>query len=254
MDALPLSYHGERGQVTRPQACAIDYDIDFLERDARDRIHVLEELLDLKRRYHISSRRMLEVGCGLGQNLRLFRHDNSVIGLDGLPAAMARLGGDGISAIQAQLDDGLCVRDSSVDWVLCLDVLEHLRHPEVLVSEIARVLRKDGKAFIGVPNHFDWLGRIRLLFGHGLDVHAYFPGSDDWNNPHLRFFTRSGFLRLLNTYGLRIVEDRSYRVSTLPYTRLLRRLGLTRLVDVIVGLRPTLIAAGFWVIVARDTR
>jgi hypothetical protein len=84
MDAPPLSCDGERGQVARPQSCAVDYDIDLLERDARDRLHVLEELLELKRRYHISGRRILEVGCGLGQNLRLFRHDNSVIGLDGL--------------------------------------------------------------------------------------------------------------------------------------------------------------------------
>jgi SAM-dependent methyltransferase len=232
----------------------IAYNLRLLERDERVRTHVIEELAELRRQYRISGVRVLEVGCGLGQNLQVFADDNHVVGLDGLFEATLRLRQRGLRSVQCQLEDGLCVRAHSVDWVLCLDVLEHLREPQALMCEIKRVLRAGGKAIIGVPNHFDWLGRLKLMFGHGLDVHRYFPDSDDWNNPHLRFFTPGGLRRLMEGCGLRIAEDRSYRISSLPRVRLLRRLGLRRLVEAVGWSSPALFASGFWLVVERDHR
>jgi len=41
--------------------------------------------------------------------------------------------------------------DSSVDNVVCLEVIEHLRDPASALSEIRRVLKPDGRAWISIP-------------------------------------------------------------------------------------------------------
>lgn len=43
--------------------------------------------------------------------------------------------------------------DSSVDLVVCHTVLEHVRDPKKVLSEIARVLRPGGEAHIELPNY-----------------------------------------------------------------------------------------------------
>jgi SAM-dependent methyltransferase len=45
----------------------------------------------------------------------------------------------------------LPLQDASIDTVLLLEVLEHLRHPREALSEIARVLRPGGRLLVTVP-------------------------------------------------------------------------------------------------------
>jgi SAM-dependent methyltransferase len=54
------------------------------------------------------------------------------------------------------LGENLPFDDLSFDTVLLTDVLEHSAEPKLLMSEIARVLRYDGKLIMGVP-FFYWL-------------------------------------------------------------------------------------------------
>jgi len=53
---------------------------------------------------------------------------------------------DGIADVQS-----LPVRDASVDWVLCLEVLQYVASPEAAATEIARVLRPGGAAVLSAP-------------------------------------------------------------------------------------------------------
>lgn len=45
----------------------------------------------------------------------------------------------------------LPILDVSIDGVVCLEVLEHVRNPREMVSEIARVLRPGGRVWISMP-------------------------------------------------------------------------------------------------------
>lgn len=81
-------------------------------------------------------------------------------------------------------------RDGSVDVVVAISVLEHLRVPAVALAEVARVLRPGG-TFIGSvaliePFHMDsylhhtHLGTVTALAQAGFDIEVVAP-TDDWS-------------------------------------------------------------------------
>ena len=45
----------------------------------------------------------------------------------------------------------LPVRDESIDWVVCLEMLQYVASPDAAVCEIARVLRPGGATVVSVP-------------------------------------------------------------------------------------------------------
>lgn len=45
----------------------------------------------------------------------------------------------------------LPVRSTSIDLILCIAVLEHLKEPALAVNEIERILRKGGEVYIEIP-------------------------------------------------------------------------------------------------------
>ena len=225
------------------KAPAINYAVSLLERGERQ--HILAELAAIKQQYAIRGQRVLELGCGLGANLALFADDNDVMGVDGLPDAVERVTRRGIRAVVADLEAQLPDLGRH-DWILCLDVLEHLVHPLRLVHAAHRIAAPGGKLVVNVPNHFDLKGRLRLLAGSGMDVHRFFPAAHDWDNPHVRFFTYRGIRELLDAGGFRVIDDRSASHSS--FAALERFPALRRRA---VTFAPSLLAAGFFIIAQR---
>lgn len=234
------------------EGTAINYSVERLKKDEGERIHIVNELNRIKQEYRICNCTVLEVGCGIGSNLRVFNRDNSTIGIEGLGAAVTEARSRGLPVSAGNLEVPLGVETGRVDWVLCLDVLEHLVNPWGLLTEIRRVLRDKGRAIINVPNHFTLSGRIRLLFGHDLDVCGYFPERHEWENPHVRFFTYRGIRDMAHAAGFRISEDRSEHFPAFPKLASLRRLGLGWAVPHLARMRPSLFAAGFFLIIQKN--
>jgi SAM-dependent methyltransferase len=91
--------------------------------------------------------RVLDLGCGVGDSVDAFRaRDPQVewVGIDvpGSPEARERTRTDA----RFETFDGIALpfEDGSFDLVFCKQVLEHVRHPEPLLSEVARVLAPGG--------------------------------------------------------------------------------------------------------------
>lgn len=61
----------------------------------------------------------------------------------------------------------LPVRDSTIDTVLCLDIIEHIDNDSKVIAEISRVLRKNGRFILTTPKengvYFPLLGKKRTL-------------------------------------------------------------------------------------------
>jgi SAM-dependent methyltransferase len=93
--------------------------------------------------------RVLDAGAGNAPYAELFDHCHYVRADWGnSPHAQASE-----SDIIASLD-ALPVNSASFDAVLCTEVLEHLRHPDAVLAELARVLVPGGRLCLTVP--FVW--------------------------------------------------------------------------------------------------
>jgi glycosyltransferase involved in cell wall biosynthesis/2-polyprenyl-3-methyl-5-hydroxy-6-metoxy-1,4-benzoquinol methylase len=85
------------------------------------------------------------------------------------------------------------------DAVVCGDVLEHLRRPDLTLQRLVERARPGALVLVCVPNIAMWLWRLKLLFGS----FDYAPrGTMDVT--HLRFFTRKTSLNLVARAGLEV--------------------------------------------------
>ncbi|MFA4889369.1 MAG: class I SAM-dependent methyltransferase [Candidatus Omnitrophota bacterium] len=72
--------------------------------------------------------------------------------------------------------------DNSFDYVLLMEVVEHLRNPYMVIPEINRVIKKGGFLILSTPNILNLESRFRFLFE---GAYEYFrePPLDQVNNP-----------------------------------------------------------------------
>jgi SAM-dependent methyltransferase len=93
--------------------------------------------------------RILDAGAGNAPYAELFGHCDYVTADWGNSPHEHAAGSDIVASL-----DALPVSDASFDAVLCTEVLEHVRHPESVLAELARVLVPGGRLCLTVP--FVW--------------------------------------------------------------------------------------------------
>lgn len=150
---------------------------------------------------HGEGRRVLDVGCAVGYlSERLAERGFSVTSVDWPntphPPTVEFAGAD--------LDDGLPPLNGRFDYIICADVLEHLRAPLELLKECHGRLVPGGALIGSLPNSAHFYFRWNLLMGR-------FPQHERglFDSTHLHFYTWSGWVELLRRAGLRIETVRS---------------------------------------------
>ena len=161
------------------------------------------------------ARRVLDLGCSsgaLGAAVKA-RQGAEVVGVEFDPsyaeAAGERLDGCVTADVEELFADDPEGELGRFDCIVAADVLEHLRDPWATLRSAVRLLDQGGSVVVSLPNIRFWetfwqLGR-----------HATFPRRDSgiFDATHLRFFTYSDALKLLEQAGLRVVEvSPQYRV------------------------------------------
>lgn len=146
---------------------------------------------------------VLEIGCATGQiSRRLTENGCEVVGVEL----------DEESAIIAQkyckkviVSDVCKIRASDYlhyfDFILFMDVLEHLEDPWDVLKKMKVYLKDDGLVVISVPNIANWGIRWNLLLGN----FEYGPRGI-LDRTHLRFFNEKSAKRLLDDAGFDIVK------------------------------------------------
>lgn len=86
------------------------------------------------------------------------------------------------------------------DWVIMSEVLEHTVDPWSVLSEVYRVLKKEGKVLITIPNVRN-LGVIKELL---VDGNWKYLDSGILDQGHLRFFTRRSIIEMLKQQGFEV--------------------------------------------------
>jgi SAM-dependent methyltransferase len=126
-------------------------------------------------------RRVLDLGCRSGAFTRHFLDGNEVVGLDVDRIALEKAAELGIEPVVANVEEPLPFDDASFDAVVAGELFEHLRFPEGVVGEVARVLRPGGVLVGSVPNAFRVQSRLRFLRGRPPEddpthLHMFSPG------------------------------------------------------------------------------
>ncbi len=188
--------------------------------------------------------RILDLGCSgglLSDRIRALGH--TVIGVDILELPTVRDRVDRF--IQSDLDRGLPPEvdaEGPFDVVLAADVLEHVRAPELVLAQSRDVLTPRGVLVASVPNFGHWYARGRTALGlFDYDQRGIFDSG------HVRFFTRSGFMRRLRAAGFSVVRDEATCVPRdVLASNKSAMVQAVRTVDrLAVSLRPTLFGYQF---------
>lgn len=161
------------------------------------------------------NQRILDVGCGDGLFSELINKGNTKVGVDFIPESES-IKKNLNEYYQNDLNEGLPAEiktKEKFDYILMLDILEHLYNYENLIDESKPLLKPDGKMIISLPNIANIFIRLNLLIGR-------FPYSDKGilDRTHLRFFTFGSIKKLLKAHNLEIVKK---KVTPIPIIEVL---------------------------------
>ena len=121
---------------------------------------------------------LLDLGCWDGANTLEYgkkAHARSLFGIEIEKNKAGIASKRGIKVKLSNLNDRFPFKDGSMDAVVANHVIEHLTQTELFISEIYRVLKKNGYAVIATPNLASW---------H--NVFALAMGMQPFSGPHVR--------------------------------------------------------------------
>jgi SAM-dependent methyltransferase len=144
-------------------------------------------------------RRILDAGCGTGNNLTHLATRGKAVGIDVSEEALRFCRTRGVAVARAGLPD-LPFPDACFDWVTSFDVLYHrwVTDDRAAAQELARVIRPGGLLLVRVP-------ALRALWGaHDEAVHSRHR------------YTRGEVVALLEGAGLEVVRASYANTLLLP--------------------------------------
>jgi SAM-dependent methyltransferase len=176
-----------------------------------------------------SVKRVLDIGCGAGDNARLLSATGGSV--DGITIS------DAEAATARHVCNNVFVHDlecglptnlgGPYDAVICSHVLEHLRWPDRLLREVHELLLPSkGVLLVALPNVLFYKNRWRLMTGH-----FDYEESGLMDASHFRWFTYASSRRLLEGAGFEVLCHSGDGSMPLPLVRKVLPSSLVRAVD-----------------------
>lgn len=176
---------------------------DEIEAYRFEKLHYLPRLVDFN---GYPGKKILDVGCGVGNDLSRFcKGGSEVFGIDIAPHSIELAN---LNFFQRGLKGEFLVMngeqmtfpDDSFDVVYCHTVLHFTPRPEKMIAEIRRVLKPGGTAILMTVNRRSWLNILHKVMNVKID---------HLDSPVFFKYTAREFGQMLTGFGdLRIVPER----------------------------------------------
>lgn len=163
---------------------------------------IIQLIQDLK------PKKILDIGCGNGLLLNELRkfHKAYYYGVDVYSNSKAFY-----KYKKGDITKKVPFRDNQFDCVILGEVIEHVPNPDFVLTEINRILKKNGYLIISTPNLVSWANRILVLFGiqpfftetssyRKLGRYFSFLGQNTEAQGHLKIFTNKSLDEILEMY------------------------------------------------------
>ncbi len=148
--------------------------------------------------------RVLDVGCGDGELLRLLESR----GVDGRGIELSREGvnecvSKGLAVVQGDADTDLeAYPDDAFDYVILSQTLQATRQPRVVLEHMLRIGRH---GIVSFPNFGHWRIRLQILFG------GHMPRTDNlpyawYETPNIHFCSIKDFRELCHATGAKMEQ------------------------------------------------
>ena len=180
-----------------------------IERDyffSNKRYSIIKNTLNKNKKYNL----LVEIGAGRAETLYYLNNKfkfNKLIGFD--VVKFNSIKNKRIKLKKTNLNNNFPLKSNSVDCFIAMMVIEHLFDPFHSFSEINRVLKKDGLAFINLPLISSLKNRLRLLFGKipvtSVSYNQWFKDKE-WDGNHLHYFTLNSIYRICAINNLKIIK------------------------------------------------
>jgi len=157
----------------------------------------VSHILPMLKRHHLEPKTVCEVGCGVGEVLRLLQanmsEETTFWGYDISPQAIERCEPKANERLHFKLADFTQEQDVFFDLILVLDVIEHL---EDYFRFLRAIKPKSQYKLFHIPLEISVQGVLRgKIFLRNRDVHG-----------HLHPFTKETVLRTLEDTGYKVLD------------------------------------------------
>jgi SAM-dependent methyltransferase len=146
-------------------------------------------------------RRVLDVGGGEGYLSRLLHERGYHVVCLAAPGSVSADFPADVEVIEADLDRESPAFSDPFSFIICGDVIEHLRDPRKTLCWLRSQLAPGGRLVASLPNSGHWYFRWTILRGR-------FPADDRglFDRTHLHFYTWEGWLGLMRSAGLDVID------------------------------------------------
>ncbi len=156
--------------------------------------------------------RVLDVGCGDGELLKLLADRK---GVDGRGVEIERnkvnaCVAHGLSVIQGDADSDLAnYPDQAFDYAILSLTIQATRHPKTVLENLLRIGRR---AIVSFPNFGHWQIRTALLFGGRMPMTPNLP--DSWHlSPNAHLCTIRDFADLCDLVDANVEQAVAFNMS-----------------------------------------